>query len=83
VGAVLISWVHPNQTDQSLGGAVLGLGGSTVVLEQGNWVYVTGQVTLDADSVGAPAGWLVPHAGSLNMAARRGTTKFARMRSRA
>jgi hypothetical protein len=46
---ILIAWVHPNQTDQSLGGGVLGLGGSTAVLEQGNWVYVTGQVTLNAD----------------------------------
>jgi hypothetical protein len=46
---ILISWVRPDQTDQSLSGGVLGLGGSTAVLEQGRWVYVTGQVTLNAD----------------------------------
>jgi hypothetical protein len=50
---ILISWVHPNQTDQSLGSGVLGLGGSTAVLEQGSWVYVTGQVTLNADFNGS------------------------------
>jgi hypothetical protein len=46
---ILISWVHPWETDQSLGSGVLGLGGSTAVLEQGRWVYVSGQVTLNAD----------------------------------
>jgi hypothetical protein len=46
---ILISWVYPSQTNQSLGSGVLGLGGSTAVLEQGRWVYVTGQVTLNAD----------------------------------
>jgi hypothetical protein len=53
---ILIAWVHPWETDQSLGSGVLGLGGSTAVLEQGRWVYVTGQVTLNADFNGSFSG---------------------------
>ena len=53
---ILISWVHPSQTDQSLGSGVLGLGGSTAVMEQSKWVYVTGQVTLNADFNGSFGG---------------------------
>jgi Matrixin len=46
---ILIAWVRPGETDQNLSGGILGLGGSTAVKEQGRWVYVTGQVTLNAD----------------------------------
>ncbi len=46
---ILIAWVRPGETDQNLTGGILGLGGSTAVKEQGRWVYVTGQVTLNAD----------------------------------